>query len=129
MSASFVTFNPSGSWEGEGKEFRLARSSNVVESGKLKLTKLVKKYQGNVYKVTDTYYFPDGSVNYGPANYLINTNGTNNFICSDDSGSGIDNYLFNNKQMTFTYDLNGIPEDVDPLFQSLNAVYNLVKKN
>ena len=129
MSASFVTFNPSGSWEGEGKETRLVRSSNTVESGKLKLTKLVKKYQGNVYKVTDTYYFPDGSVNYGPVSYLINTSGTNNFICSDDSGSGIDTYLFNNKQMTFTYDLNGIPEDVDPLFQSLNAVYNLVKKN
>jgi hypothetical protein len=129
MSASFVTFNPSGNWEGEGKEVRLSRVSNAAESIKLKLTKLIKKYQGTVYKVTDTYYYTDGSINYGPVNYLIDTNGNNNFICSDDSGSGIDTYLFNNKQMTFTYDLNGIPEDFDPLFKSLNGTYNLVKKN
>jgi len=129
MSASFVTFNPSGNWEGEGKEIRLVRVSNAVESGKLKITKSIKKYQGNVYKVTDTYYFPDGSINYGPINYLIDTNGNNNFICSDDYGSGIDTYLFSNKQMTFSYNINGASEIVDPVYSSLNGAYNLVKKN
>jgi hypothetical protein len=129
MSASFVTFNPSGNWEGEGKEVRLVRVSNAVESGKLKITKSIKKYQGNVYKVTDTYYFPDGSINYGPINYLIDTNGNNNFICSDDYGSGIDTYLFSNKQMTFSYNINGASEVIDPVYGSLNGTYDLVKKN
>jgi len=126
-----VTFNPSGNWEGEGKEIRLKRGSTtaVTDSGKLKITKVIKKYQGNVYVVTDTYYFPDGSINYGPINYLIDTNGSNSFICADDYGSGIDTYLFSSKQMTFSYNINGASEIVDPVYSSLNGTYNLVKKN
>jgi hypothetical protein len=129
MTDSFVTFDPTGYWEGSGIEFDLLRDSNSIVEVKLKLTKLITKYQSNVYVVTDTYYYEDGSINYGPANYVINTNGNNTLLTPDDTGAGIDTWLFNSEQMTFTYDVNCLPIETDPKNKAYTAAYNLVKKN
>jgi hypothetical protein len=128
MTDSFVTFDPTGYWEGSGIEFDLLRDSNSIVEVKLKLTKLITKYQSNVYLVTDTYYYEDGSINYGPANYVINTNGNNTLLTPDDTGAGIDTWVFNSEQMTFTYDVNGLPIETDPKNKAYTAAYNLVKK-
>jgi hypothetical protein len=128
MTESFVTFDPTGYWEGSGIEFDLLRDSNTIVEVALKLTKLITKYQSNVYLVTDTYYYEDGSINYGPANYVINTDGSNTLLTPDDTGAGIDSWLFNSEQMTFSYEVNGLPVETDPKNKAYTATYNLVKK-
>ena len=45
MPESFVTFDPTGYWEGSGLEFDLLRDSNTIVEVALKLTKLITKYQ------------------------------------------------------------------------------------
>jgi hypothetical protein len=127
MSASFVTFDPTGNWEGLGVQYGLVRNSSAVEQIILKLVKVVNKYEENIYVVTDTYYYEDGTINYGPTNSLISTNGANNLTTADDTGSGIDTYLFSNDKMTFTYDANSISETVDPTYKAIIGIYNLVK--
>ena len=126
MSASFVTFDPTGNWEGLGVEYGLVRDSSVVEQTILKLVKVVNKYEENIYIVTDTYY-KDGKINYGPTYSLISTNGGNSLTTADDTSSGIDTYLFSSDKMTFTYDANSISETVDPKYESLIGIFNLVK--
>ena len=129
MQDNFVTFDPTGYWEGTGTEFDLLRDTNTIVQLTLKLTKLISKYQENIYLVTDTYCYEDGSINYGPSNYLIDTNGNNNLSTPDDTGAGIDTWIFNSERMTFAYNVNGLTEEADPKNKSYTASYNLVKKN
>ena len=115
-----------GFWEGVGKELQL--TDNITKTIKLKLIKEIRNsVEPDAYVVTDTYYYEDGSINYGPATYLINTDNKKEFICPDEdtSGSGIMRYELYNTKIRFAYILNGISGDIN----ALNAVYTLFKKD
>jgi hypothetical protein len=115
-----------GFWEGVGKELQL--TDNITKTIKLKLIKEIRNsVEPDAYVVTDTYYYEDGSINYGPATYLIHTDNKKEFICPDEdtSGNGLMRYELDNTQMKFAYILNGISGDIN----ALNAVYTLFKKD
>lgn len=133
MSNSYVAFDISGYWEGSGTEFRLNRETNVITQITLTLKRYVEKWDKNVYRFVDTYFFTDGTINFGPSNYLVNTDGNIQYINSDDYGIGIDNTIIlnintNRELMRFNYNINSIPEEQEPLFKSLNGFYDLFKK-
>jgi hypothetical protein len=90
MSLSFSTFNPTGYWEGTGADFNLLRERNNTKEITGKLTKFIRKYEENVYIVTDTYYNSDGIISFGPIDYLIDINEIN--------GESIESSLFNSQQ-------------------------------
>jgi hypothetical protein len=127
MDCDFITFDPIGYWEGNCIEFDLLLSdNNIIEETSGKLTKFINKYQGNTYIVTDTYYSKNGSISFGPVDYLLNTNGTNKFTCECQGGACISSYLFTNEQMTINFQFNIVEGNT---VKSFSGLCNLIKKN
>lgn len=117
----------SGNWEGFGIEQNLDVSGNVSET-KLRLVKQIVKVAKDTYKVTDTYYYEDNTINYGPVTYLIGTGGNKkNFMNEDDSGMGINFTKVDGTCMNFRYNANGLPIDELNPYPSLDGTYELKK--
>jgi hypothetical protein len=127
MSDTFVTFEPTGYWEGTGTEFQLTRAGNITEQP-LKLTKKIVKHKENIYTVEDKFYYIDTCEENYSSQYFIDSKGINSFLTPDDTGAGLDTWLFNNEKMKFDYDLNGVLEEFDSINKSLFGRFNLVKK-
>jgi hypothetical protein len=115
-----------GRWIGEGIETELDINS-VVSITPLKVVLEFKRINDDCYKFIQTFFFLDGSINYGPVSSLVNTNGQNKFIFADSFGIGIDSIEYDSINMDFLYNINGaIPDNIQP-YISLNGVYNLKK--
>ena len=123
-------YNISGLWEGTGVEVQINRETNEVTQTTLRLVRKIELYRKNTYIFNDTYFFPDGTINFGPTKYLVDTGGSTDFIYADDYATGIDtviiNYLGTGLEfLRYVYNINNISPDVDPLYKSLNGTYNL----
>jgi hypothetical protein len=133
MSTSYVAFDISGYWEGNGIEVRLNRETNEIDQINLTLKRYAEKYDKNIYRFIDALYLPDGTLYYGPTNLLVNTDGNIQFIFSDDYGTGIDNVIIlnigsNREIMRYSYNINGVSEELEPIYKSLNGSFDLSKK-
>ena len=116
-----------GTWVGEGIETTLD-INNIVGIELLKIVLKIERINNNCYKITQTYFFFDGSVNYGPIDNLVDTNGKNEFIFGDSFGIGIDEITFDPENMVYTYNINGATPDSTQPYVCLNGVYNLKKQ-
>lgn len=118
-----------GYWMGTGIEYGIDVSGNIKKT-ELKLVKQIQKISDDVYKVDETYYSMNGTINYGPISYLISTgDDKKDFITSDSRGMGIDFYNVDNSTMIYRYNINGITISVDEPYSSLNATFKLKKVN
>jgi hypothetical protein len=101
-----------GSWISIGEEVRLL-NDGTIEVINLKLEKQISKTTiSDVYLVKEIFYYLDGSVNYGPTSYLINTDNKKEFICADEypTGTGVDKYVIGNQQIKYSYNVDGISD-------------------
>lgn len=122
-----------GTWSGNGKETQMD-SNGIITSVELNLTKKIEKISNTTYLATDTYKYMDGTLNYGPVSYIINT-GTNSnvFTCADSLGCGIDYHKVighqfdETKFMSYSYNINGLPISESQPFVSLDGTYTLRK--
>jgi hypothetical protein len=129
-----------GFWSAIGEEVRLINDRTTIEVVNLRLEKQISKTViSDVYLVKEIFYYLDGSVNYGPTSYLINTDGKNEFVCADEypTGTGIDKYIISNDgQLKYSYNVDGINDgtkwialvgeyilkkDSKPLYQSVST--------
>jgi hypothetical protein len=88
-------------------------NDGTIEVINLKLEKQISKTTiSDVYLVKEIFYYLDGSVNYGPTSYLINTDNKKEFICADEypTGTGVDKYVIGNEQLKYSYNVDGISD-------------------
>jgi hypothetical protein len=117
----------SGYWIGTGIEYGIDVNGNIQKT-ELKLFKQIQKISDDVYKVDETYYNMNGTINYGPITYLISTgDDKKDFITSDSRGMGLDFYNVVDNTMIYRYNINGITIGVDEPYSSLNGTYKLKK--
>jgi hypothetical protein len=132
MSTSSVIYDITGLWEGKGTEVRLTRETNIIDQISLRLVRKAEKIRKNTYKFTDVFYNLDDTINYGPTQYLVDTGGGIRFFYADDYGTGLDYVILMNidtsqEYMRYTYNINAIPETIDPIFKSSTGLYDLTK--
>jgi len=112
---------------GTGIEYEIDVSGNIQKT-ELKLVKQIQKISGDVYKVDETYYFMNSTINYGPVSYLISTgDDKKDFITSDSYGIGVDFYNVDDSTMIYRYNINGITISEDEPYSSLNGTFKLKK--
>lgn len=117
----------SGYWIGTGIEYGIDVSGNIQKT-ELKLVKQIQKISDDVYKVDETYYNINGTINYGPVTYLISTgDDKKDFITSDSRGMGVDFYNVVDNTMIYRYNINGITISIDEQYSSLNGTFKLKK--
>ena len=117
----------SGYWIGTGIEYGIDVSGNIQKT-ELKLVKQIQKISDDVYKVDETYYNINGTINYGPVTYLISTgDDKKDFITSDSRGMGVDFYNVVDNTMIYRYNINGITISEDEQYSSLNGTFKLKK--
>ena len=117
----------SGYWIGTGIEYGIDVSGNIQKI-ELKLVKQIQKISDDVYKVDETYYNMNSSINYGPVTYLISTgDDKKDFITSDSIPMGIDFYNVVDNTMIYRYNINGITISIDEQYSSLNGTFKLKK--
>ena len=108
-----------GTWNGCGFEVNNVVSNNVNNTITLELniTLTFTQIQKDVYNVKSVYTYKNAGVIYGTqfkagdinhqANFLINKFG-DKFVAEDDSGMGIDYFKFDEKELHFNYNTNGL---------------------
>lgn len=117
----------SGYWIGTGIEYGIDVSGNIQKT-ELKLVKQIQKISDDVYKVDETYYNMNGTINYGPVTYLISTgDDKKDFITSDSRGMGVDFYNVVDNTMIYRYNINGITIGNGERYSSLNGTFKLKK--
>ena len=116
-----------GTWVGEGIETTLD-IKNVIEIKPYKLVFKFERINNNCFKYTQTYFLLNGTLNEGPIDNLVDTNGKNEFIFGDSFGIGIDEITFDPENMVYTYNINGATPDSTQPYVCLNGVYNLKKQ-
>ena len=131
MSGS-INYDLTGTWEGKGVEVRINRETNEVDDIELFLVRKIRNYRKNTYVFSDIYYFPDGTINFGPTDLLVNTGGAREFIFADDYATGIDSILIcyqdtSIEYLKYNYNINNINPDIDPVYKSLDGNYNLTR--
>lgn len=128
MSSKSNCVKLTGYWMGTGIEYGIDVSGNIQKT-ELKLIKQIQKISDDVYKVDETYYLMDGTVDYVSEPFLIST-GTDkkNFITSATYGPGIDFYTVNESTMIYRYNINGVTISGDDYpYSSLNGTFKLKK--
>lgn len=112
---------------GTGFEYGMDVSGNVQKT-ELKLVKQIQKISCDVYKVDETYYNMNGTINYGLVTYLISVgNDKKEFITSDSTGMCIDFYNVDDSLMTYRYSINGLTINGSNPYSSQSGTFKLKK--